>query len=278
MKIKIVTDSTSDIPLELAKELSITVIPLYVRFGNKTYRDRVDISENEFYEKLINDPIQPTTSQPTPQDFADIYKKLSRASDGILSIHISNKMSGTLNSALQAKQTMPDKFPLAILNSETVSMGLGLLAIKAAQLANSGKNLPQITEEINKSIQETHVWALFDTLKYLAKGGRIGKAKGLLGTILNIKPLLMVKDGEMAPVSQPRTRSRGIDLMYDFLSGITDVEHLAVAYNTKPDEAQALVERLGQKYEMNRIKITRIGSTIGVYAGPGALEIAVIGK
>ncbi len=208
MTIKIVTDSTSDIPLELAKELSITVIPLYVRFGNKTYRDRVDISEDEFYEKLINDPIQPTTSQPTPQDFAEVYEKISRESDGILSIHISNKMSGTLNSALQAKQTMPDKFPLAILNSETVSMGLGLLAIKAAQLANSGKNLPQIIEEINKSIQETHVWALFDTLKYLAKGGRIGKAKGLLGTILNIKPLLMVKDGEMAPVSQPRTRAK----------------------------------------------------------------------
>jgi len=278
MTIKVVTDSTSDIPLELAEELSITVVPLYVKFGDKTYRDRVDISEDEFYNKLVNSHVHPTTSQPTPQDFMDVYKKLSRQGDGIVSIHISNKMSGTLNSALQAKQMMSSEYPIEILNSDTVSMGLGLLAIKAAQLANSGTNILRITEEITKSLEDTHVWALFDTLKYLAQGGRIGKAKGLLGSILNIKPLLAVKAGEMAPVSQPRTRAKGIDLLSDYVNRITDIQDIAIAYNTTPDEAQALAERLGQKYDKNRIRIARIGSTIGVYAGPGALEIAVMGK
>jgi DegV family protein with EDD domain len=278
MTIKIVTDSTSDIPLELAKELSITVVPLYVKIGDKTYRDREDISEDEFYNKLISGHIQPTTSQPTPQDFLDIYKKLSQQGDGIISIHISQKMSGTLNSALQAKQMMSTSVPIEIWNSETVSMGLGLITIKAAQLANSGASMLQITEEIKKTIRDNHVWALFDTLKYLAQGGRIGKAKGFLGTILNIKPLLFVKDGEMAPISQPRTRDRGIDLLYDCVSRITDIQDIAIAYNTTPDEAQVLAKRLGQKYDKNRIRMARIGSTIGVYAGPGALEIAAIGK
>ena len=215
MTIRVVTDSTSDLPPQLVKDLSITVVPLYVRFGNKTYRDRIDINEDEFYKRLQNDSVHPTTSQPTPQDFASVYRNLSGQADGILSIHISSKMSGTYNSALQAKHMLPVDFPLEVLNSETVSMGLGLLAIEAATIAKSGKDLRQIKEYITTLISGTHVWALFDTLKYLSLGGRIGKVKGLVGTILNIKPLLLVKDGDMAPVSQPRTRERGMDLMYD---------------------------------------------------------------
>lgn len=278
MTIKIVTDSTSDIPPQVAKDLSITVVPLYVRFGENTYRDRVDISEDQFYKRLQNDPIHPTTSQPTPQDFVNVYRDLAKHADGILSIHISSKMSGTCNSALQAKDMMPVDFPVEILDSDTVSMGLGLLAIKAANLANSGKSLQHLTEEIKRSIPNTHVWALFDTLKYLALGGRIGKAKGLLGTILNIKPLLLVKDGEMAPVSQPRTRARGIELLCEFASKVTDIQDLSVVYSTTPDEAQELVARIGGIHNKSRIRLTRLGPALGVHAGPGALEIAVMGK
>jgi DegV family protein with EDD domain len=278
MTIKIVTDSTADIPLQLVKDLSISVIPLYVRFGERIYRDRVDISEEEFYHRLQNDSIHPTTSQPTPQDFVNIYRDLSKKANGILSIHISNKLSGTCNSALQAKNMMPSDFPLEIVDSETVSMGLGLLAIKAANLAKSGKDLQSMVKEVKCSISSTHIWALFDTLKYLALGGRIGKAKGLLGTILRIKPLLFVKDGEMAPVSQPRTRAKGIDLMYDFVSKVTDIQDISVVYNTIPDEAQELVERLSRIYDGNQIKLAKLGPVIGVHSGPGAIGIAVMAK
>jgi DegV family protein with EDD domain len=278
MKIKIVTDSTADLPRELAEDLGITVVPLYVRFGNETYRDRVDISEDEFYQRLLNDPIHPSTSQPTPQDFANVYEKLSQQADGIISIHISDKLSGTCNSALRGKEIVATECPIEVIDSEMVSMGLGLIAAKAATIASSGKDLQRVVEEVKQLIPETHVWALFDTLKYLAMGGRIGKAKELLGSILNIKPILLVKDGEMAPATQARSRHKGIDLLYDFASDFTDIQDLAVMYTTTLDEAKALASRLSAIFNREQIKIARLGPALGVHAGPGALAIALRGK
>jgi DegV family protein with EDD domain len=201
MTIRIVTDSTADLPQAFAEELGITVVPLYVQFGQNTYRDRIDISEEEFYQRLLNDPVHPSTSQPSPQDFADVYNKLSKQADGIVSIHISNKLSGTYNSALQGKELAATACPIEVIDSEMVSMGLGLLAAEAANVASSGKGLQELVEEVKRLIPSTHVWALFDTLKYLAMGGRIGKAKEMMGSVLNIKPILVVKDGEMAPAT-----------------------------------------------------------------------------
>lgn len=278
MTIKIVTDSTADLPPALAEELGITVVPLYVRFGDETYRDRVDITEDEFYQRLMNGPIHPSTSQPTPQDFANVYRELSQQADGIVSIHISSKLSGTCNSALQAKELVATECPVEVVDSEMVSMGLGLLAIEAATLANSGKGLQQVVEEVKQLISSTHVWALFDTLKYLALGGRIGKAKALLGSVLNIKPLLVVKDGEMAPAGQVRTRAKGIGVLCDFVNKVTDIQDLAVVYSTTPDEAQVLADRIGTMFDKNRIRLARLGSTLGVHAGPGALVVALRGK
>ena len=278
MTIKIVTDSTADIPSALAKELGITVVPLYVRFGDETYRDRVDITEDEFYQRLMNDPIHPNTSQPTPQDFVNVYRELSQQADGIVSIHISSKLSGTCNSALQAKELVATECPVEVVDSEMVSMGLGLLAIEAATIANSGKDLQQVVEEVKQLISSTHVWALFDTLKYLALGGRIGKAKALLGSVLNIKPVLVVKDGEMAPVSQVRTRAKGIGVLCDFVNKVIDIQDLAIVHSTTPDEAQALTDRIGAMFDKDRIRLARLGPALGVHAGPGALVVALRGK
>jgi len=278
MTIKIVTDSTADLPPALAEELGITIVPLYVRFGDETYRDRVDITEDEFYQRLMNDPVHPSTSQPTPQDFANVYRELSKQADGIVSIHISGKLSGTCNSALQAKELVAAECPVEVVDSEMVSMGLGLLATEAATIANSGKGLQQVVEEVKQSISSTHVWALFDTLKYLALGGRIGKAKALLGTILNIKPILVVKDGEMAPASQARTRAKGIGMLYDYVNTVTDIQDLSVVYSTTPDEAQVLADRIGAIFDRSRIRLARLGPVLGVHAGPGALAVALRGK
>jgi DegV family protein with EDD domain len=278
MTIKIVTDSTADLPPALAEELGITVVPLYVRFGDKTYRDRVDITEDEFYQRLMNDPIHPNTSQPTPQDFANVYRELSKQADGIVSIHISGKLSGTCNSALQAKELVAAECPVEVVDSEMVSMGLGLLATEAATIANSGKGLQQVVEEVKQSISSTHVWALFDTLKYLALGGRIGKAKALLGTILNVKPILVVKDGEMAPASQARTRAKGIGMLCGFVNTVMDIQDLSIVYSTTPDEAQVLADRIGAIFDRSRIRLARLGPVLGVHAGPGALAVALRGK
>ena len=278
MTIKIVTDSTADIPSALAKELGITVVPLYVRFGDETYRDRVDITEDEFYQRLMNDPIHPSTSQPTPQDFVNVYRESSQQADGIVSIHISSKLSGTCNSALQAKELVATECPVEVVDSEMVSMGLGLIAIEAATIANSGKDLQQVVEEVKQLISSTHVWALFDTLKYLALGGRIGKAKALLGSILNIKPVLLVKDGEMAPAGQVRTRAKGIGVLCDLVNKVIDIQDLAIVHSTTPDEAQALADRIGAMFDKDRIRLARLGPALGVHAGPGALVVALRGK
>ena len=278
MTIKIVTDSTADLPQALAEKLGITVIPLYVQFGDKTFRDRVDITEDEFYQRLLNDPVHPSTSQPSPQDFANVYGELSQQADGIVSIHISNKLSGTCNSALRGKELAATACPIEVVDSEMVSMGLGLLAAEAATVASSGKGLQEVVEEVKQLIPSTHVWALFDTLKYLALGGRIGKAKALLGSVLNIKPILVVKDGEMAPASQARSRDKGISMLCGFASKFTDIQDLAIVYSTTPDEAQVLVDRMGAMFDKNRIKLARLGSALGVHAGPGALAIALRGK
>jgi len=278
MTIKIVTDSTADLPQALAEELGITVVPLYVQFGHNTYRDRIDISEEEFYQRLLNDPVHPSTSQPSPQDLADVYNKLSKQADGIVSIHISNKLSGTCNSALRGKEIAATECPIEVIDSEMVSMGLGLIAARAATIASSGKDLQHVVEEVKQLIPHTHVWALFDTLKYLAMGGRIGKAKALMGSVLNIKPILVVKDGEMAPATQARSRSKGIDLLYEFASNFNDIQDLAVMYTTTLDEAKALANRLSAIFNREQIKIARLGPALGVHAGPGALAIALRGK
>jgi len=135
MTIKIVTDSTVDLPTMLTEELDVTVVPVYLRFGDEVYRDRMDISEDEFYQRLLNDPIHPNTTQPTPQDFASVYDKLSREADGIISIHISSKLSGTYNSAVQGKKMIRKGCPIEIVDSQTVSIAIGLVVIQVSKMA-----------------------------------------------------------------------------------------------------------------------------------------------
>jgi DegV family protein with EDD domain len=278
MTIKIVTDSTTDLPPGLAEELGITVVPVYLRFGDEVFHDRVDISEDEFYHRLMHDPIHPSTTQPTPQDFADVYKKLAKEADGIISIHVSTKLSGTCNSALQGKEAAGTGCPIEIIDSLEVTMGLGLLAIAANTLAQSGKSLPQVVTEVKQVIPSIHLLALLDTLKYLALGGRIGKLQALLGSMLNVKPMLTVKDGELSPTGRVRSRAKGIDILFDFVKNAADIQDLAVVHNTTPDEAQALVKRLGAVYPEERIRLSRLGPALGVHTGPGILLVVYRGK
>jgi DegV family protein with EDD domain len=273
--IKIVTDSTADLPSQLAEELGITVVPVYVRFGEQVYRDRVDISEDEFYERLTHDPVHPNTTQPTPQDFADVYQKLSQEADGIVSIHVSGKLSGTCNSALMAKGMLETECPIEVIDSETLSMSLGLTAIVAAQMAKAGESLDKVVEETKQAIHKIHLFALLDTLEYLKRGGRIGKVKALLGSVLNVKPMLAVKDGELVPVGQVRTRAKGIDKLFDFVKNTADIQDLAVVYNTTPDEAQNLAERIGSVFDREKIRLARLGPGLGVHGGPGAMIVAL---
>jgi DegV family protein with EDD domain len=275
MTVSIVTDSTADISPELAEKLGITVVPVYVRFGTEVYRDRVDITEDEFYRRLTTDPIHPTTAQPTPQDFADIYMKLAPKTDGIISIHVTSKLSGTYNSALLAARELANQCPIEIIDSQLLTMGLGQLVILASTLAQSGKNLVEVVKTVKENIPHIHLLGLLDTLKYLAAGGRIGKVKALLSTILNIKPLLTIKNGTLSPVGRARSRAKGIDLLVDFVRNTSNIQDIAVVYNTTLDEAQALVKRLGEYIAEEKIKLARLGPSLGVHAGPGILFVSL---
>jgi len=278
MTVKIVTDSSADLPPQLAQQLGITVVPLYVRFGSEVYRERVDITDEEFYQRLLHGPTHPVTIQPSPQDFVNAYQELSPEADGIVSIHISSKLSGTCNSALQGKEMIDKGCPIEVFDSQLASVGLGLISMAAATVAKTGADLQRVVEEVKQTIPNSHLLCLIDTLKYLLLGGRIGKAKALVGSILNVKPLLTLKEGEVVPVSQARSRSKGIERLFDFVKNATDIQDLAVAYSTTLDEAQTLAERMGSIFTKQPIKVVRLGTTLGVHLGPGALVVAFRGK
>ncbi|MFC1964584.1 DegV family protein [Chloroflexota bacterium] len=276
MMVKIVTDSLSDLTDDVAQKMGVTVVPLYVRFGEKVYRDRVEITTDEFYHRLVNDSTFPTTTQPSPGDFIDVYNKLAKETDEILVVVVSSKLSGTYQSALQAKDVLESKCRIEVVDSQTVAMGLGLIVIAAAKAAQSGAKLDELADLVRKAIPRSHLIAYFDTLKYLAKGGRIGKAQGLLGSLLSVKPILTVSDGEMSPLTRVRSRTAGMDYLCNFVAGFLNIEELAVEHATTPDDADKLVERLSSEFPKKRIYQSTISPVVGTYAGPNALALTVL--
>ncbi len=278
MTIKVVTDSTADLPPQLAEELGITIVPVYVRFGTKVYRDGVDIKHDEFYRKLVTSPVYPSTSQPAPTDFADAYRELSKEADGIISIHVSSRLSGTYNSALQGRAQARTGCRIDVVDSLSLSMGLGLVVTAAARLAKLGGGLPVIREEIGQAMRSTSLLGVLDTLKYLVQGGRIGQVKAFLGTLLNVKPLLTLRDGELVPAGLVRTRVKGIEKLYDFVKDAINIQEVAVVHSTTPDEASLLRETLGSLVNEERIHIARLGPALGVHGGPGTLIVALRGE
>ena len=276
MAVRIVTDSLSDITGDLIKELGIDVVPLYVRFGEKIYRDRVEITTEEFYRKLVHDTVLPTTTQPSPGDFLAVFNKLAKETDEILVIVVSSKLSGTYQSALQAKNLMEGKCRIEIIDSLKVAMSLGLIVISASKAAQAGASLDELVDLVYKAMPRSHLIAYFDTLKYLAKGGRIGKAQGLLGAMLSIKPILTIKEGEMSPVTKLRSRAAGMDYLYNSVASFSHIEELAVEHVTTPDDADKLVERLSSVFPKERIYKSTISPVVGTHAGPDALAVSVL--
>jgi len=273
--VRIVTDSTCDLPLDILKELDIAVLPMHLLFGTKSYREGIDISTDEFYQKMLHESVYPTTSQPTMQDFHSTFSQLSEAgADGIVCIHISSKLSGTVNSAEQAKKDPSLSIPIETIDSQTLSLGLGLVVSAAARMAKSGKNLMEITEAVHQAVARTKLLIMFDTLEYLAKGGRIGKANSLLGALLNVKPLVTTKDGEFVPSCQVRSYTKGKEKLLEFINGFTDAAEVFVAYSTTPDEAKELATHITVCPPEN-IRTSRVGPVIAAHGGPGLLGIAV---
>ena len=276
MAVKIVTDTLSDITSDIAEGLDITVVPVYVRFGDEVYRDRIEMTTDEFYRRLIHDSTLPTTTQPSPGDFADVFNKLAKDTDEILVVTLSSKLSGTYQSALHAKSMVGKKCRIEVIDSLTVVMGLGLIVISAAKAAQTGASLDELMALVRRAMPRSHAVMSFDTLKYLAKGGRIGKAQGLLGSLLSVKPILTIKDGEVSPLTRVRSRAAGMDYLYHYVANFPKIEGLAVEHATTPDDAEALVERLGSLYPKDRIIKSTVSPVIGTYVGPHVLSVSIL--
>lgn len=275
MHIKIITDSTADLPEDLVRDLGITVIPVYVRFGNEMFRDGVDITQEEVYRRLLAGEVPPATSQPSPADFAAVYSELLKDHDQIISIHLSSKLSGTFNSALSGRDLLLEKARITVLDSLSLSMGLGLATVTAARLSLAGAGKEEIIESVRQTAPLTRILAMFDTLKYAFRSGRLGAAKSLIGGILNVKPLLTLRDGSFWPVGIARTRARALDTMVDLVRKTADIGDVAVVYATTPEEAETLKERLSAFVEKKRIHISRLGPALGAHGGPGIMAVFI---
>lgn len=276
MTVKIVTDSLSDITSDIAEGLGITVVPLTVFFGRESFLDRVTMTTDEFYDRLIHGNVWPTTTQPPPGAFVKVYNELAKETDEILVVTLSSKLSGTYQSALNAKSLIEEKCRIELIDSQTVAMGLGLIVIAAAKKAQAGAKLDELTDLVRRAMNRSHFIVYFDTLKYLAKGGRIGKAKELLGSVLSIKQILTVKEGEMAPLTRCRSLSAGMDYLCRFVDGFSKIDELAVEHTTTPDEADKLVERFSSSFPKERIYRSTVSPVLGTYAGPNAIAVTVL--
>jgi DegV family protein with EDD domain len=224
----------------------------------------------------VSEDTLPSTTQPTPNDFAEVYKNLAKETDEILVIVVSSKLSGTYQSALQAKDLIKEKCRIEIIDSLSVAMSMGLIVIAAAKAVQAGANLDDVADLARRAVPRSHLIAYFDTLKYLAKGGRIGKAQSLLGSVLSVKPILTVKDGEMSPLTRVRSVNAGLDYLYNVVAGFSNIEGLAVEHATTPDDADKLVERLSTLFPKERIYRSIISPVVGTYAGPNALALSIL--
>jgi len=270
-------DSTSDIPRDLASSLGITIVPLRVIFGDMTYLDGVDLDADEFYEKLASSNVLPRTSQPPVEDFRRVFKSLCGDASGILCITISSKVSGTYNSAKIAANQV-EEVPIKVIDSKTVSMAFGFAAIAAAEAAREGASLEEVERVALDTLSRTDLLAFVDTLEYLQKGGRIGKAASLLGTLLQVKPLITLREGEVVPVTRTRTRSKAISALIDWAHKYKHPERIAVIWSTNEDELNTLLEGLSDLSPDREVIITKYGPVIGVHAGPGAMGVIVVNK
>jgi DegV family protein with EDD domain len=275
--IKIVTDSTAYLSEETVNKHNIRVVPLYVHFGSKAFKEGVELSQNDFYTRLKEAPELPTTSQPSAGEFHDVFTQLTQAGHEVLTLTISSKLSGTWNSAMAAKEMLPEA-KISIVDSLSTSVGLELMVREAVSMAEAGADRAAIVAQMETIRDKMRIFFVVDTLEYLAKGGRIGNAKAFLGTVLKVKPILVLDSGAIEPLEQVRSKrkavARMLDLVEDRLGDQAPQANVAVTHALVPGEAQLvsqeLVDRLGTAPPI----IAELGPVIGTHTGPGVVGVA----
>lgn len=280
-KVAVVTDSTANIPNELSQGYPITFVPLQVIWGEQTYRDGVDIEAGEFYTRLKTTTVMPTTSQPSPAAFQQIYEKLLEEGYDILSVHVSSKLSGTLDSATQARANFPGA-RIELVDSNTISMAMGFPIMAALHAAEQGASLEECRALVERGCQNTGILFAVNTLEFLRRGGRIGGAAAFLGTALNLKPLLEVRGGRIEAVERVRTMSKAIDRLLDLFEeriGNRAPLHIGCVHAQAEAEACLLLDRVIQRFGSNRVSesmLAPVSPVIGTHTGPGCIGLAFL--
>jgi DegV family protein with EDD domain len=278
MAIRMVTDSTADLSAEMARTNDITIVPLTVFFGEEAYLDGVDLDNAGFYRKLQTSKELPRTSQPSPADFQKEYLRLiEEGADGILSVHLSAKLSGTYQSACIARDLLPDtvkRIPIEIIDSQSMSVGMSRAILRAAEAAQQGKNMEELKALLVDEIARTRILAVLDTLEFLKRGGRIGSAKALLGNMLGMKPILSLRDGVVVPLEQPRTRSKAYARVAQLVSEMGTIEHISIA-ETSEEMGLQLAEALKGVYH-GTLSFCKLGAVLATHTGPGTAAVAVV--
>src|SRR6266571_1359854 len=278
MTMRLVTDSTADIPRDQAQAAGITVVPLTVFFGDEAYLDGVDLDNASFYSKLQASKELPRTSQPSPASFQEAYINLiNDGADAILSVHLSSKLSGTYQSACTARDTLPDtvkKIPIEIIDSINISIAMSRSIMRAAQEVKEGLGLPEIKAHLLDELARTRILAVLDTLEYVRRGGRIGAARAMLGNMLSVKPIISLKDGEVVGLEQPRTRNKAYTRVAQIIGDMAPVEAISIAESDEQVGQQlALALKATYQGEVPRYKL---GAVLGTHTGPGTAAVAVV--
>jgi DegV family protein with EDD domain len=275
--IRVVTDSTANLPADLAASKGIEVVPLQVMFGSESFADGIDITNEQFYERLKQSKALPTTSQPAPGQFAATYRRLlNDGASSIISLHISHRLSGTYAAAVAGREMVPGA-KIAVLDTLSVTLGLGILALRAAEAVAAGLSHEEVVALIARLAPRTRVIFVVDTLEYLQKGGRIGAASAFLGSLLSLKPILAVRDGLVQPVERVRTKSRALDHLAKLVAQEVQpgsAVRLVVLHGQALGEATDLAESLRKTFQIPDMLIGEVGPVIATHTGPGAVGVA----
>ncbi len=272
--VKIVTDSTSDIPPEVALELGVTIVPLTLLVGDESYRDGMDITPQEFYKRLPTLEKLPTTSQPPPGLFLQAYEELTGEGFEVVSIHLSSKLSGTYANAVVASQNFLNG-QVRVIDTKQVSAGIAFLVQKAVEMARKGSGAAEIEAEVKEVSNRIQIYATFDTLEYLKKGGRVGGMKALMGSLLGIKPVIQVKNGEVQPLEQIRTRNKALHRMAEIVKKQGKLERLAILHGDDEEGAREMANLLADTFPLNEMYISLIGPVVGTHTGPRTIGVGL---
>lgn len=275
-RIKIVTDSAADIPLTVAHDWGIEVVPLLINIDDQNYRAGIDISDDQFYELLQNGSHSFRLAAPNPTVFEQLYRRLALEYDYIFSIHLSNRLGGIYQTAVQARSKLPASMTrIELIDSKSASMGLGTVVMAAARAVHEGAAPDEVAQLINAMIQHTHLVFFVDTMEYLEQSGLLTLASSVLGSMQRIKPLLLLDEGEIVPYERTRTRAKAIEGLYTFIEDFPQVQDVTVLYATTPEDVEKLLEKVEPIFPRERVQIAQFSPSIAVHLGPGAMGVSV---